>query len=175
MTLRSEESLSELQKLAAMPQVREGSSPVRQLATLALEQEAELAAAKQRLNKALTAGKPAPTSQPMLSSARHATRRDLLNAQHARKYAESGGRKGTGKGTTKQTKAPKASAGKRPVGEDTVRIDDSEVERRVEQLMRMEEEEPPEADFGIDEDDIPEAESSAAATRRGPARCCKGG
>jgi hypothetical protein len=179
MTLRSEECFSELQKLAATPQVREGSSPVRQLATLALEQEAELAVTKQRLNKALAAGKPAPTSRKVLSRARHATRRDLLNARHAREYAESGGRKGKGKGTTKQTKAPKAKAGKRPVDEDTVRVDDSEVERQVEQLMRMEEEEAeeelPGADFGIDEDDIPEAESSAAATRRGPARRCKGG
>jgi hypothetical protein len=45
--------------------------------------------------------------------------------------------------------------------------------------MRMEEEEAekelPEADFGMDEDDIPEAGSSAEATRRGPARRCKGG
>jgi hypothetical protein len=65
------------------------------------------------------------------------------------------------------------------VSKDTVRGDDSEVERQVDELMRMEEEEAeeelPEADFGIDEDDSPQAESSAAATRRGPARCCKGG
>jgi hypothetical protein len=52
--------------------------------------------------------------------------------------------------------------------------------------MRLDEEDeeegPPEAElvqeeehFGIDEEDIPEAESSAAATRWGPARCCKVG
>jgi hypothetical protein len=120
-----------------------------------------------------------PTGQKVLSRVWHATRRDLLNALDAREYAESGGRKGKGKGTTKQIKAPKAKAGKRPVDEDTVRADDSEVERQVEELLRMEEEEAeeqrPEADFGIDEDDIPEAESSAAATRTGPARRCKGG
>jgi hypothetical protein len=175
----SYESLSELQKLAGMPQIREGSLPVRRLATLALENEAELAVTKQRLNKALAAGKPAPTSRKVLSRGRHATRRDLLNARHAREYAESGGRKGKGKGTTKQTKAPKTKAGKRPVDEYTVRVDDSEVETQLEQLMRMEkeeaEEELPEADFGINEDDIPEAESSAAATRREHARRCKGG
>jgi hypothetical protein len=45
--------------------------------------------------------------------------------------------------------------------------------------MRMEAEEAEEglteACFGIDEDDIPEAESSVATTRREPARRCKGG
>jgi uncharacterized protein YjiS (DUF1127 family) len=65
------------------------------------------------------------------------------------------------------------------VVEDTRRTDYSKVERQVEELLRMEEEEAeeerPMADFGIDEDDIPEAESSAAATRRGPTRRCKRG
>jgi hypothetical protein len=67
MNLRSEESLSELQKLAATPQEREGSSPVRRLSTLAPENEAELAVTKQRLHKALASGKPAPTGRKMLS------------------------------------------------------------------------------------------------------------
>jgi hypothetical protein len=56
-------SPSELQTLPDMPQIREGSSPVRRLATLAFENEAELAVTKQRLNKALAAGKRAPTSR----------------------------------------------------------------------------------------------------------------
>jgi hypothetical protein len=136
---------------------------------------------KQRLHKALAAEKLAPRSRKVLSRARHATRRDLLNAWNAQEYAESGGRKrkGMGMGTAKQTKAPKSKVGKHSVDEDTVRADDSEVERQVEALMRLEEEEaeegPTEAHFGIDEDDIAEAKSSAAATRRGPARGRKGG
>jgi hypothetical protein len=84
-------------------------------------------------------------------------------------------RKGEGHG---ETKVPKAKVRKRPVDEDTLRVDDIEVERQLEELMRMEEEAeegPPEAYFGIDEDDIPEAESSVAATRREPAQRCKGG
>jgi hypothetical protein len=64
-----EETLSELQKLAATPEAREGSSPVRRLATLALENEAELAVTTQRLYKALAIGKPAPTSRKVLSRA----------------------------------------------------------------------------------------------------------
>jgi hypothetical protein len=179
MTLRSDERLSELQKLTATPEVREGPSPVRQLATFALENEAMLAVTKQRLNKALATGEPAPTSRKVLSRSRHATRRDLLTARHARQYAESGGRIGKGKGKGKWAKAPKTKAGKHPADEYTVRADESEVERQVEEILRREEEEEaeelPEADFGIDEDDIPEAESSAEATRRGPARGCKRG
>jgi hypothetical protein len=69
----SYESLSELQKLAGTPQIREGSSPVRRLATLALENEAELAVTKQRLHKALAAGNPVPTSRKVLSRARRTT------------------------------------------------------------------------------------------------------
>jgi hypothetical protein len=67
-----------------------------------------------------------------------------------------------------------------------VRVADSEVERQVDERMRLDEEDeeegPPEAEhvqeeehFGIDEEDIPEAKSSAAATRWGPAQCCKVG
>jgi hypothetical protein len=47
MILRSQETLSELQRLSVSPDVQEGSSPVRRLATVALEQEAELAVTKQ--------------------------------------------------------------------------------------------------------------------------------
>jgi hypothetical protein len=45
------------------------------------------------------------------------------------------------KGTAKQTKAPKVKAAKRTRVEDLVRIDDSDMERQVEELMRLEEEE----------------------------------
>jgi hypothetical protein len=55
-----------------------------ELATVALEQEAELAVTKQQLHKALAAQKLTPTSQKVLSRARHATRRDLLNARLSR-------------------------------------------------------------------------------------------
>jgi predicted nucleic acid-binding Zn-ribbon protein len=186
MNFQSEESLSELQKLAATPQVREGSSPVRPLSTLALENEAELAVTKQRLHKALATGKPAPKSRKVLSRAWRATQCGLLNAQPSRGCAEAGGRREQAKGTAKQTKAPKVKDAKRTADEDTVRVEDSEVERQVDERMRLdqedEEEGPPEAElvqgeehFGIDEEDIPEAESSAVATRWGPARRCKGG
>jgi hypothetical protein len=183
--LRSGETLYELQKLAIMPEVREGSLPVRRLATGALKKKAELAVTKQQLHKALAAQKVTPTSRKVLSRARHATRRDLLNARHAREYAESGGRKRKGKGKEKQTKAAKGKGKKRAKDEDTVRLDDSEVERQVEELERLDEEDeaegPPEAalvredeGFGVDEEDIPDAESSADAARRGPTRSCKG-
>jgi hypothetical protein len=179
MLLRSKKSCYQLQKLAATLQPREWPSPFPQLVTHVLENEGGLEVTNQWLLEALTAGKPVPTGQTVLSSAQHAARRDLLNARHARQYADSGGRKGKAKGTTKWTKAPKANARKRSVVEHTMRADDSEVERQVEELLRMEEEEAeeerPKADFGIDEDDIPEAESSAAATRREPARRCKRG
>jgi hypothetical protein len=155
------------------------------LATVALEQEAELAVTKQQLHKALAAQKLTHTSRKVLSRARHATRRDLLNARHAREYAESGGRKGKGKGKAKLTKAARGKGKKRAKDEDTVCLDDSEVERQVEELMRLDEEEeaggPPEAAhvreeerFGVDEEDIPDAESSMDAVRRGPTRSCKG-
>jgi SOS response regulatory protein OraA/RecX len=105
MNPRSQETLSELQRLSVSPDVQEGSSPaVRRLATVALEQEAELAVTKQALHKALATQKLTPTSRKVLSRARQATRRDLLNARYAREYAESGGRKGKGKGKAKQTK-----------------------------------------------------------------------
>jgi hypothetical protein len=183
--LRSGETLYELQKLAIMPEVREGSSPVRRLATGALKKKAELAVTKPQLHKALAAQKPAPTSRKVLFRARHATRRDMLNARHAREYAESGGRNGKGKGKAKQMTAAKRKGTKRAKDEDTVRLDDSEVERQVEELMRLDEEEeaggPPEAAlvreeerFGVDEEDISDAESSVDAVRRGPTHSCKG-
>jgi hypothetical protein len=131
MTLRSDERRSELQKLTATPEVREGPSAVRQLATFGLENEAMLAVTKQRLNKALATGEHAPTSRKVLSRSRHATCCDLLTARHARQYAESGGRIGKGKGKGKWAKAPRTKAGKPPADEDTVRTDDSEVERQV--------------------------------------------
>jgi hypothetical protein len=52
MILRSQETLSELQRLSVSPDVQEGSASVRRLATVALEQEAELAVTKQQLHKA---------------------------------------------------------------------------------------------------------------------------
>jgi DNA repair exonuclease SbcCD ATPase subunit len=75
----------------------------------------------------------------VLSRARQATRQDLLNARYAREYAESGGhgRRGKGKGKAKQTKAAKGKGAKRATDEDTVRLDDKEVERQVEELMRL--------------------------------------
>jgi hypothetical protein len=93
--------------------------------------------------------------------------------------------RGKGKGKAKQTKAAKGKGVKRAADEDTARLDDSEVERQVEELMRLDEEEeeggPPEAAlvrdeerFGVDEEDIPDAESSADAVRRGPTQICKG-
>jgi hypothetical protein len=81
MILRSQETLSELQRLSVSPDVQERSSPVQRLATVALEQEAELAVTKQQLHKALAAQKLMPTSRKVLSRARQATRRDLLNAR----------------------------------------------------------------------------------------------
>jgi hypothetical protein len=71
MTPRSQETLSELQRLSVSPDVQEGSSPVRRLATVAPEQEAELAVTKQQLHKALAAQKLTPTSRKVLSRARH--------------------------------------------------------------------------------------------------------
>jgi hypothetical protein len=105
----------------------------------ALEQEAELSVTKQQLHKALAAQKLTSTSRKVLSRARQATRQDLLNARYAREYAESGGhgRKGKGKGKAKQTKAAKGKGAKRATDEDTVRLDDKEVERQVEELMRL--------------------------------------
>jgi hypothetical protein len=97
----SYESLSELQKLAGTPQIREGSSPVRRLATIALENEAELAVTKQRLHKALAAGNPAPTSRKVLSRARRTTQGGLLDAQPSQGCAEAGGRREQAKGTAK--------------------------------------------------------------------------
>jgi hypothetical protein len=143
MILRSQEALSEMQRHSVSPDVQEGSSPVWRLATFALEQEAELAVTKQQLHKALAAQKHTPTSRKVLSRARQTTRRDLLNARYAREYAESGGhgRKGKGKGKAKQTKAAKGKGTKCATDEDTVRLDDSEVERQVEELMRLDEEE----------------------------------
>jgi hypothetical protein len=90
-----------------------------------------------------------------------------------------------GKGKAKQTKAAKGKGAKRAADEDTARLDDSEVKRQVGELTRLDEEEeeggPPEAAlvreeerFGLDEEDIPDAESSADAVRRGPTRSCKG-
>jgi hypothetical protein len=75
--LHFQETLSELQRLSVSPDVQEGSSPVRRPATVALEQEAELAVTKQQLHKALAAQKLTPTSQKVLSRARQATWRDL--------------------------------------------------------------------------------------------------
>jgi hypothetical protein len=46
-----------------------------------------------------------------------------------------------GKAKAKQTKAAKGKGTKRAADEDTVRLDDSEVERQVEELMRLDEEE----------------------------------
>jgi hypothetical protein len=63
------------------------------------------------------------------------------NARYPREYAESGGRKGKGRGKAKQTKAAKGKGTKRATDEDTVRLDDGEVERQVEELMRLDEEE----------------------------------
>jgi hypothetical protein len=68
--LRSQETLSELQRLSVSPDVQGGSSPVRRPATVALEQEAELAVTKQQLHKALAAQKLTPTSRKVLSQAR---------------------------------------------------------------------------------------------------------
>jgi hypothetical protein len=185
MILRSQETLSELQRHSVSPDVQEGSSPVWRLATIALEQEAELAVTKQQLHKALAAQKLTPTSRTVLSRARHATRRDLLNARHPPEYGESGGRKGKGKGKAKQTKAAKGKGKTRAKDENTVRLNDSEVKTQVEGLMRLDEEEeagePPEAAlvreeerFGVDEEDSPDAESSVDAVRRGPTRSYKG-
>jgi hypothetical protein len=165
-TNRRGHPLSDLRKLAAMPEVREGTSPVRELATLALQQEAELAVVKQQLQKALSTQKPAKGRRKVLSRARNVPRRSLLDVRHARHYAEGGGR------TAKQKKK-KEPQGKEvdPVSdEDTVRSNDSEVEREVEELMMVVEEEAEEEahaqdleDLGVDEEAIPEAESSSAA------------
>jgi hypothetical protein len=141
MLIHIEEARSELQKLVVKPEAREGSSLAWRIVTRALAKEAELAVTKQLLHKAFAAQNPVPTSQKVLSRARHATRRDLLNARHAREYAESGGRKGKGKGKAKQTNAAKGKGKKRTKDEDMVRLDDSEVERQVEELMRLDEEE----------------------------------
>jgi transposase-like protein len=186
MMLRSQQILSELQKLVLTPEIRDGPPPIQRLATLALEQEAELVIAKKQIHDVLTSHKPVHRSRKILSRARHATRADLLKARHAREYAESGGRTKSGKKKSKQTKEAKEKAVKHPRDEDTIRPCDSEVEREVDELMRLEEEGevggspettpvPEDNRLGYDEDIIPEAESSAAATRRGPARRCKGG
>jgi hypothetical protein len=93
--------------------------------------------------------------------------------------------RGKGKGKAKHTKAAKGKGKKRTKDEDTVRLDDSEVERQVEELERLDEEDeaegPPEAalvredeGFGGDEEDIPEAETSIDVVKRGPTRSCKG-
>jgi transposase len=158
--------LSDLRKLAAMPEVRGGTSSVRELATLALQQEAELAVVKQQLQKALSTQKPAKGRRNVLSRARNVPRRSLLDIRHARHYAEGGGR------TAKQKKK-KEPEGKEvePVSdEDTVRSNDNEVEREVEELMMVVEGEAEEEahaqepeDLGVDEEAIPEAESSSAA------------
>jgi SOS response regulatory protein OraA/RecX len=121
----------------------------------------------------------------VLSRAQQATRRDLLNARYAREYAESGGRKGKGKGKAKQTKAAKGKGANRVTDGGTARLADGEVERQVEELMRLDEEEeeggPPEAAlvreeerFGVDEEDSPDTEYSADAVRRDPMHSCKG-
>jgi hypothetical protein len=92
--------------------------------------------------------------------------------------------RGKGKSKAKQTKAAKGKGAKRAADEDKACLDDSEVKIQVEELMRLDEEEeeggPPKAAlvreeerFGVDEEDIPDAESSANAVRRGPTRSCK--
>jgi hypothetical protein len=122
MILRSQETLSELQRLSVSPDVQERSSPVQRLATVALEQEAELAVTKQQLHKALAAQKLMPTSRKVLSRARQARPPGEISSmlgRYAREYAESGGRKGKGKGKAKQTKAAKGKGAKRATDEDT--------------------------------------------------------
>jgi hypothetical protein len=166
MILCSQETLSELQRLSVSPDVQEGSSPVRRLATVALGQEAELAATKQALHKALATQKHTPTSRKVLSRARQATRRDLLNARYAREYSESGGRKGKGKGKAKRTKAAKGKDAKRATDEDTAHPDDSEVERQVEEVMRLDEEE---------EEGGPQEPGGSPCTRRGALWSRRGG
>lgn len=105
----------------------------------------------------------------MHSRARYASRRSLPEAWHARRYAEGGA------GEQKTKMDPKGKAAKRVTDEAMVRIDDCEVEREVEELMRLEEEDEAEVpeDYGVDEEAVHEAESSAAATRRRPAPRCK--
>jgi hypothetical protein len=185
MLLRSQQTLSELQKLVLTPEIRDGPPPIQRLATLALGQEAELVIAKKQIHDVLTSQKPVHKSRRILSRARHATRADLLKARHAREYAESGGRTKSGKKKSKEAKA-KAATRKHPRDEDTIRPCDSDVEREVDEMMRLEEEAeeggtpettpvPDDNRLGYDEDIIPEAESSVAAIRRGPARRCKGG
>jgi hypothetical protein len=75
MILRSQETLSVLHRLSVSPDVQEGSSPVRRVATIALEQEAELAVTKQQLHKALDARKVTPTSRKVLSTRSYAQSR----------------------------------------------------------------------------------------------------
>jgi hypothetical protein len=110
---------------------------VRRPATVALEQEAELAVTKQQLQKALAAQKLTPTSRKVLSRARQATWRDLpmLGTPGSMRRVVAGRGKRQGQGETDkggQRKRHEACGG---------RLDDSEVERQVEEFMRLDEEE----------------------------------
>jgi hypothetical protein len=86
-----------------------------------------------------------------------------------------------GTGKQKKGKKSKGKAAKRATGEDTVRVDDSDVESELEKLVRLDDEEeeegPPEAaqcafartaELWNRPRDIPDVESSADAIRRGP-------
>jgi hypothetical protein len=91
---------------------------------------------KQQLHKA-------KTSRKILSRTRYDTRRSVLNAWHAREYADNGGhgRKKRKTGGQKKKKEPKGRAVKRTTREDTIRFDGDDVEREVKTPMRLDEEE----------------------------------
>jgi hypothetical protein len=83
-----------------------------------------------------------------------------------------------GTGEQKKTKEPKGRAVKRTTNENTILFDDSNVERGMEEHIRLEEEEEEEGseeaapaheqeNLGVDEEAISEGKSSVAVIRLG--------
>ena len=99
--------------------------------------EADLAVAKAELHQALTREKPAKRSQAILSKSRYITQVDLEGARHAQETPPTTGKRKS-KSSTEEAPSKRSHPGQRETDQDDVILaDDSEVERKVDEVERL--------------------------------------